>query len=296
MGTAKRERQKQNRQARLAQAQAAAERKKRFKVVRNFGILAAILVAIGAYVAISGGDDEVATGSPSTTVPTDGTGTTAGGTPTTVVPGEVPPFAYGEGACPAADGSSEPTLAFDSPPQLCIDPAKSYTATFHTTEGDVTVALDTAATPGTTNNFVVLSRYHYYDGTDLFRTDPSIGIIQGGSPTTQSASDPGPGYDLLDEGFDFNAIGGVGGPYSYGAGDLVMARSSAPNGAGAQFFFCVTDDCANLDGQGVYVEFGRVTEGLDVLEAILALHEPGSSLGGAPSRQVTIESVEIAEA
>lgn len=293
MGTAKRERQKQNRQARLAQAQAAAERKKRFKVVRNFGILAAILVAIGAYVAISGDDDEVATGSTASTVPTTAP---ADGTATTVAPGEIPPFTYGDGACPEADGSSEQTTAFESAPQLCIDPAKAYTATFHTTEGDVTVELDTTATPGTANNFVVLSRYHYYDGTDLFRTDPSIGIIQGGSPTTQSASDPGPGYDLPDEGFDFNAIGGVGGPYSYGAGDLVMARSSAPNGAGAQFFFCVTDDCANLDGQGVYVEFGRVTEGLDVLEAILALHQPGGSLGGAPSRQVTIESVEIAEA
>ena len=51
----------------------------------------------------------------------------------------------------------------------------------------------------TANNFIFLAGYHYYDGT-VFRTDTSIDIIQGGSPHTQGASDPGPGYTIKDEG------------------------------------------------------------------------------------------------
>jgi cyclophilin family peptidyl-prolyl cis-trans isomerase len=231
---------------------------------------------------------DVAAGTPTT----DGETTTSATTSTTSA---VADFPFGTGACPAEDGSSTRTLAFADAPRLCIDPSRANTATFSTTEGTVVVELDTTTTPGTANNFAVLGRYHYYDGTLLFRTDPSIGIIQGGSPTTQDPADPGPGYDLPDEGFDFTAIGGTGGPYRYGAGDLVMARASSANSGGAQFFFCVTDACSLLDDQGVYVVFGHVTEGLDVLERILALHVDSGPLGGQPSRPVTVDAVTIAE-
>jgi hypothetical protein len=90
------------------------------------------------------------------------------------------------------------------PPQLtfpgtngfekCVDPASAYTATFTTTAGTVVVQLDAATQPGTVNNFVQLAGFGYYDGTKLFRTDPSIGIVQGGAPHTDSATDPGPGH------------------------------------------------------------------------------------------------------
>ena len=50
------------------------------------------------------------------------------------------------------------------------------------------IDLDVANTPITANNFAVLARYHYYDDTLLFRTDPGIGIIQGGAPYTNSPS------------------------------------------------------------------------------------------------------------
>ena len=206
-------------------------------------------------------------------------------------------FEYGSTPCPAENGSSERTLEFDDAFEQCIDPSATYTAVFDTSEGEITVELDTEATPGTVNNFVALARYHYYDGTELFRTDPSIGIIQGGSPTTQDPADPGPGYQLPDEGFDYGLLGGRGGPYQYEPGDLVMARSAEPDGAGAQFFFGVTEEVSRLDAQGVYVRFGRVVDGLEVLEAILALHQadPADPLGGGPSRTVTVETVTIEE-
>jgi cyclophilin family peptidyl-prolyl cis-trans isomerase len=77
---------------------------------------------------------------------------------------------------------------------------------------------------------------------------------------------------------------------------IAMARGSAPDSAGAQFFFSTGPNTALLDEQGTYVVFGRTDDaGLAVLEAIMALHEedPSSGLGGRPSRDVVVESVTI---
>ena len=87
---------------------------------------------------------------------------------------------YGTTPCPPAEGVDEPRIDFETGFERCIDPAKRYTAVIETTEGTVTVALDTERTPITTNNFVALARYGYYDGTDLFRTEAGSGIGLGG--------------------------------------------------------------------------------------------------------------------
>lgn len=201
----------------------------------------------------------------------------------------------GETPCPAEDGSSSRTTFFDRAPPMCIDPSKTYTATFVTNFGDVVVELDTVATPETVNNFVVLARYGYYDDTALFRTAPSIAIIQGGAPHTNSPSDQGPGYTIADEADGF----------SYTVGDLAMARTAAPDSASAQFFFSAGPETANLDGEpgnpdgsgrGTYVTFGRTVEGLEVLQEILSLHVDDPALsGGGPGQQVIVETVEISE-
>lgn len=245
------------------------------------------MVVVGILFVLSRGDDD------------DGDEvSTATSTSSSTVPRA--PFTFGTGPCPAPDGSSPQTLTFPDAPQQCIDPANGYLAAFDTTAGPVRVQLDTAVTPGTANNFAALARYHYYDGTNLFRTNTGIGILQGGSPNTQDNSDPGPGYNLPDEGFDYNAIDGQGGPYApYQAGDLVMARGAQANGASAQFFFCVTAACSGLDSQGVYVRFGRVVEGLEVLEAILGSHQatnPASPDEGAPDPVPVVNSITIEEA
>jgi len=192
------------------------------------------------------------------------------------------PFVYGGADCPAADGSSPATKTFAGPPKLCIDPTKTYTATFETSEGNVKIALDTTRTPGTVNNFVALARWHYYDGTTLFRTDTTIDIIQGGGSSPQ---DPSP-YHIPDE----------GGRFQYSEGDLIMARDA--QGGGSQFFFSTGPNTANLNGQGTYVTFGKTTEGLDVLKKIIGLNvdAPSSGLGGKPSRTVTVTKITIAEA
>jgi len=200
--------------------------------------------------------------------------------------------------CPAPDKSDAPRLAFTIRPTWCLEPGVNYTAVFDTTEGEIRVALDKARTPETVNNFVVLSRYGYYDATMLFRFDPSIDIIQGGAPNSNDWSDQGPGYNIPDEGGEFltTASGQILGPFTYQPGDLVMARSSGPNSSGAQFFFAAGAQTSLLDTNGSYIVFGRADEvGIEVLQSMMNLYtvDPTSQYGGGPSRDVLVQSVTI---
>ena len=200
--------------------------------------------------------------------------------------------------CPPPEGAPERKIDFDGPQPMCIDPMAEYTAVFDTSEGEIRFELTADTTPITVNNFVTLARWGYYDGTLLFRTDPSIDIIQGGSPHTNTPSDPGPGYNIPDEPrFTTDpATGQPVGPYRYQPGQLVMARSAGFDSAGAQFFITTGPNASLLDGRGVYVVFGNTDEaGLEVARSIIDLHVPGGTLGGSPSRDVTVHSVRIEE-
>ena len=118
---------------------------------------------------------------------------------------------------------------------MCSSDLTTYTAVFDTTEGEIRVALDRERTPETVNNFVVLTRYGYYDDTLLFRFDPSIAIIQGGAPNTNDWSDPGPGYTIPDEGGQFlsGSNGGLIRPFPHQPGAPVVARSARPTSSRA---------------------------------------------------------------
>ena len=284
MGTDKRERQKANRERARQERIRKQQRNKLTKRGLIFGLgIPAIVLALFAVSWAIGGDDAAApavttiAASDTTTAPTN----TAGETTSTVA-GKTPAIVEGTTACPKTDGTQKRVEEFSDSMKKCIDPAKSYTATFDTSEGSVVVALNSKTVPGTVNNFVSLSRYKYYDGTTIFRTDPSIDIIQGGG---FSASDS-IGYTILDE----------GGPFAYSEGDLVMARTGTPNSGGAQYFFVTGPKASALDSQGTYVTFGKVTKGLDVIKKIIGLHEATSDgLGGKPSRTVTVKTITITE-
>jgi cyclophilin family peptidyl-prolyl cis-trans isomerase len=276
----KRERQKANRDQNQAATAAAADRAARQRKLISYGVLAVIVVVLVAVIALSNGDDP----------DTDTTDTTD----TAVDDTADRPISQ---TCPAEDGSSPRTIDFAERQPMCIDPNQNHVAVFDTSEGEIRVELNSTDTPLTVNNFVTLARWGYYDGTTFFRTDPSIDIIQGGGPHTESPSDPGPGYTIPDEPqFPFDASTGqvFDGPYRYVPGQLVMARSGGPDAGSAQFFFTTGPNAARLDGQGVYVVFGETgAAGLAVLQSVIDLHEPDGALGGAPSRTVTVNSVTI---
>ena len=290
MGTEKRERQKQNRQQRLSELAVQQKRAKVKKRGLQFGIgIPAVILALFLIVNVFAGDDssgptdealkeEIQTLLGATTLPEGETAESASTIPATTVPGKT---ISGDTPCPKADGTEARVTKFEKAPPMCIDAAKTYTAVFDTSEGEIEVLLDTAKTPKTVNNFVVLARYKYYDGTTIFRTDPSIDIIQGGGLTNTDD----PGYTIEDE----------GNGYKYVEGDLAMARTMEPNSAGGQWFFVTGPNAAALDGQGTYVNFGKVASGLDVVKGILALNSGSGDLGGAPSRTVIVNSVAIIE-
>jgi cyclophilin family peptidyl-prolyl cis-trans isomerase len=288
MGTDKRERQKAGRQARIEAARVAQKKADQRARILRIGILifvVAVFIGGAAFFQSRDTEDASSTGDQATTT------TTATGGPAVVPPPAQGKTVSGETPCPAADGSAERTTKFEKAPPMCIDPAKTYKATFDTNKGVVKVTMDAKATPNTTNNFVVLSRYHYYDGTSIFRVDDSIDIIQGGSPGTNSASDPGPGYTIKDE----------GGKFTYKEGQLVMARQQAPDSSGAQFFLTTGPEVAKLDEGGTYLLFGTVDEGLPVLQEIMAsgvpfpADGPMAGLGSGPKEPVIVNKITIEE-
>jgi cyclophilin family peptidyl-prolyl cis-trans isomerase len=178
--------------------------------------------------------------------------------------------------CPNPDGSSPKQQTFDSAPPMCIDPAKTYTATMETSKGTMTIVLDPIGAPKTVNNFVFLARYHYFDGIIFHRIIPGF-VLQGGDPTGTGRG--GPGYRFADE---------LPKPGRYELGSLAMANAG-PDTNGSQFFVISGPDGMRLPPQ--YSLFGKVISGLDVVATIDAI----GTKSGNPKEKVTIESVTIVE-
>lgn len=283
MANAKRERQRANRQLGLEEAKQNAETgETRRKVFIVAGIIvAALLAALWYSIASKSDDEDLQTQTTEQSSDADVEASDGGATATGQVADAEPT------PCPPFDGSGPTQIDFAAAPPMCIDESKNYVAVFDTSMGEITAELDVDNTPMTANNFAVLAGYHYYDNTEIFRSDTSIDILQGGSPHTNSAADPGPGYTIDDEGSG----------YTYEPGQLVMARTGAPNSSGAQFFIVTGENAEALNSQGTYVVFGNITEGLDVAQDIIATHveDPDSGLGGRPTPTVFINSVSIEE-
>ncbi len=112
--------------------------------------------------------------------------------------------------------------------------------------------------PNTVNNFISLIKKEYYDGLVFHRVIPGF-MLQGGCPEGTGMS--GPGYQIAGE-FTSN---GFKNDLKHTKGVLSMARTQVPNSAGSQFFI-MHQDSPHLDGQ--YASFGKVIEGLEVIEKI----------------------------
>lgn len=173
----------------------------------------------------------------------------------------------------------EPTNSTTTMQESSIDTSKTYTAILKTDKGTIEVALNASATPITVNNFVTLAKKSFYDGTIFHRVLKGF-MIQGGDPTGTGAG--GPGYKFADEPFTGE----------YTRGTIAMANAG-PNTNGSQFFIMHADYPLPKN----YVIFGKVTKGLEVVDAI-ATAPVKTGPGGEPSTPVTpvkVTSVEILE-
>ena len=115
--------------------------------------------------------------------------------------------------------------------------------------------------PITVENFEKLAKEGFYDGLTFHRVIPGF-MIQGGCPEGNGMG--GPGYTIKGE-FTSN---GFKNDLKHTEGVLSMARTMVPDSAGSQFFIMVAD-APHLDGE--YAAFGKITEGLDVAQAIVSV-------------------------
>ena len=134
--------------------------------------------------------------------------------------------------------------------------------------------------PNTVNNFISLVNKGFYNGLIFHRVISGF-MIQGGCPEGRGTG--GPGYSIRGE-FSGN---GFKNDLKHTAGVLSMARSMNPDSAGSQFFI-MHRDAPHLDGQ--YAAFGKVTEGMDIVDKI-AMTRTGWS--DRPIEEQKIQSIVI---
>ncbi|KZE69917.1 peptidylprolyl isomerase [Paenibacillus polymyxa] len=137
--------------------------------------------------------------------------------------------------------------------------------------------------PNTVNNFISLVQKGAYNGTIFHRVIPGF-MIQGGDP--QGNGTGGPGYSIKGE-FKSN---GFNNTLKHTRGVLSMARSADLDSAGSQFFIMVAD-ADYLDGQ--YAAFGKVTSGMDVVDAIVNSKRDSNDkpIKPATMKKVTVDTL-----
>lgn len=162
---------------------------------------------------------------------------------------------------------------YPSAPDITIDLDTDYEATLHTSLGDISMEFFAADAPQAVNNFLFLAGEGFYDGVIFHRIVPGF-VIQGGDPTGTGRG--GPGYQFRDELEDSR---------SYSRGTVAMANAG-PNTNGSQFFICLED----VGLPKSYTIFGRVTDGMDVVDAIAALPTGAQD---RPHQPPTIDSVTL---
>lgn len=160
--------------------------------------------------------------------------------------------------------------------------AQNPVVTFSTNAGIIKAELYPEIAPNTVNNFIALVQKGFYDGVIFHRVIAGF-MIQGGDP--EGTGTGGPGYHIKGEftqnGFENNLL--------HSAGVLSMARAQMPNSAGSQFFI-MHKDAPHLDG--AYAAFGKVIEGMDVVDAIATVptNYMDAPLEQQVMNQVTVET------
>jgi len=172
-------------------------------------------------------------------------------------------------AGPATAGSECPTSA---PPALA--PGETRTVVIKTAKGSITIKVEADLGPLAAGNFVALASCGFYEGVVFHRLVPGF-VIQGGDPTGTGGG--GPGYE-----FPNDPVG-----VAYTRGVVAMANAGRDTN-GSQFFIVLADSDLPPD----YSIFGRVTAGMDVVDAIAAMPNSGGQENAA-LEPVAMDSVTV---
>jgi peptidyl-prolyl cis-trans isomerase B (cyclophilin B) len=164
-------------------------------------------------------------------------------------------------------------------PRGKLDSHKTYTVTVDTNCGQFAFKLDVKHSPDTTAAFAGLVKRGFFDGLTFHRIVPGF-VIQGGDPS--GTGQGGPGFSTVDPP-PHNA--------AYVRGTVAMAKTQTePAGAAGSQFFVVTGSDAQLPPD--YALLGKVTKGIDVVEAIGRLGNP-TDPNGTPSQTVVMKQVTV---
>jgi cyclophilin family peptidyl-prolyl cis-trans isomerase len=169
-----------------------------------------------------------------------------------------------------------------------VSEAKPVKIVMETSKGTIELELDPVKAPITVENFVKYAKKAHYDGTIFHRCIPGF-MIQGGGFT------PDMNQKSVDAPISIESKNGL----KNDRGTIAMARTSNPNSATSQFFINVKDnanlDYPSFDGYG-YAVFGKVTKGLDIVDAIVSVPTGRSGPhGDVPSEPILIKSMKVAE-
>jgi cyclophilin family peptidyl-prolyl cis-trans isomerase len=271
----------QERLQRLAEAERAnrSAKRKQIAVAVMCGVMIVAVVAAIVIAGTRGSTKTATTGTTATTDPRadlpDRQSTT---TPPTGPPASLPAVAAGATAagqppCPAEDGSSARTTSFPQGIPTCTTPGTDYLATVHTSGGDIKFLLNQAQGAQTVNSFLVLARYHYWDGAPFTNIVPNkVGIV--GNPVAD-----GPGYTLPNEA---PSVGNI-----FELGYLALVAGSGTTVDPATLQIELGQDAADLPKNTPV--FGLMLDGIEVLQKIRA----AGSQSGVPTGVVTIQSIDI---
>jgi len=149
-------------------------------------------------------------------------------------------------------------------------------ATLQTNAGEIVLELHDSDAPKTVENFRKLAADGFYDGLIFHRIIPDF-MIQGGCP--EGSGRGGPGYEFEDEINEHKIVRGA----------LAMANAG-PNTNGSQFFIVTTEAAPWLDGK--HTVFGKVTDGMDAVDAI---EKTETGAGDRPLAEQKIEKVELSD-
>jgi cyclophilin family peptidyl-prolyl cis-trans isomerase len=253
----KRERQRQNKEARRAAMEEAEKRHKRNRTIRNLVLLLIPLAIIFVVLQVTKSDDS--SSKKNASGPTNFATTCDTALPTK---------------------SAKTTLP---KPGMGIDTKKQYAAVLHTTEGDVPITLDAKTAPKTVNSFVYLACKGFYNGTTFHRIVTDF-VDQGGDPKGDGTG--GPGYKLPDEPPS----------NGYKAGSVAMANAGSGT-TGSQFFLVVSDSGAQQLGTSPPYKYSALgtmdAAGLEVAKTINTFGSTDSA--GKPTKTVTINGVTITD-
>lgn len=146
-----------------------------------------------------------------------------------------------------------PEKAYTSCPDLTIDTAKTYTATFKTEKGDIVFELFDDVAPLSVNSFIHLAQDGWYDGSTFFRVVPGF-VVQGGDPSNSGLGTPGYGIS-----------GEVDPALRFATPGLLALNRNSDGLSGSQFFITYAE-LPEMDGQ--FTIIGRVIEGMSVVNSL----------------------------